>query len=249
MNTPYVFKKCSKCGRWLVASSVNFHKSKTGKYGLRADCKECDNNRSKKYRMEHREECIKYHRKYKKENKEYFAEYNKKYIEENREAILEKQKKYREENKDTIARKKKIYYEEHKEEIAKQMKKYREEHKEELAEYMKEYHNSPQGQVVRFNSHNKRRKRKEQQGNGITGDQWLEMMNFFDWKCAYSDKSISIKENRSIDHIVPLAKGGEHDIWNLVPMDRRLNSSKCDRDIKEWYPQQDFYNEDRLNKI
>ena len=28
MNIPYVFKKCTKCGRWLVISTVNFNKDK-----------------------------------------------------------------------------------------------------------------------------------------------------------------------------------------------------------------------------
>ena len=48
MNIPYVMKKCSKCGRWLVASTANFYKSKTGKYGLRGECKECVNNKNGK---------------------------------------------------------------------------------------------------------------------------------------------------------------------------------------------------------
>ena len=38
-------KKCTKCGRWLVASTVNFHKHKHGKYGLRSECKECRINK------------------------------------------------------------------------------------------------------------------------------------------------------------------------------------------------------------
>ena len=45
MNIPYVMKRCSKCGRWLVASTVNFHGRKTGKYGLNSECKECANNK------------------------------------------------------------------------------------------------------------------------------------------------------------------------------------------------------------
>ena len=47
MNIPYVMKKCNKCGRWLVASTVNFHKHKNGKYGLYNQCKECNNNRNR----------------------------------------------------------------------------------------------------------------------------------------------------------------------------------------------------------
>ena len=41
MNIPYVFKRCSKCGEWLVTSDINFYKNKLGKYGLKSICKKC----------------------------------------------------------------------------------------------------------------------------------------------------------------------------------------------------------------
>ena len=47
MNIPYVMKKCSKCGEWKVASTINFCRSKTKKYGLESRCKECENKRRK----------------------------------------------------------------------------------------------------------------------------------------------------------------------------------------------------------
>ena len=47
MNIPYVMKKCTVCGRWLVASTVNFRRQRAGKYGLFSQCKECDNNRQR----------------------------------------------------------------------------------------------------------------------------------------------------------------------------------------------------------
>ena len=40
-------KKCTKCGKWKVASTVNFHRNKRGKYGLLAECKECRNNKQR----------------------------------------------------------------------------------------------------------------------------------------------------------------------------------------------------------
>lgn len=217
MNTPFVFKKCSKCGRWLVASTNNFYKLKSGKYGLNSQCKECINTGAKKYYKDHREER---------------RAYKKKYHEKNKEEILEKQKKYREK---------------HKEKILEYQRKYDAEHKDERRKYYKEYLKTTQGQVVEFNRHCRRRKR-EQQGDGVTKEQWLEMMKFFGFKCAYSGITLNV-DNRTIDHIEPLVKGGAHEIWNCVPMDRSLNSSKCDSDIEEWYPQQDFYDEDKLNKI
>ena len=74
------------------------------------------------------------------------------------------------------------------------------------------------------------------------------MMNFFNWKCAYSGVSLN-KNNRSIDHIIPLDKGGENEIWNCVPMLNSYNSSKHDKDIIEWYENQEYFSEERLNKI
>ena len=55
--------------------------------------------------------------------------------------------------------------------------------------------------------------------------------------------------NKTIDHIEPLNKGGEHEIWNVVPMLNNYNFSKCNKDWLEWYKEQEFFSKDRLNKI
>ena len=169
MKIPYAMKKCSKCGRWLVASKVNFNKDKDCKYGLRSRCKEC--------------------------------------LKQDREANKEKER-----------------------------------------ERKRRWSQSPQGQVLEFNRRHRRRIKEEQQGTGITKEQCLEMINFFDWKCAYSDEVLS-KDTRSIDHIVPLNSNGDNMIWNCVPMKLNYNSSKHAKDMLEWYREQDFYSKDRLAKI
>ena len=235
MKIPYVFKKCTKCGEWLVASKVNFHKNKNGKYGLGSQCKECKNaDRKRNYQLNIEREKAR-HKKYHKEHKEERRKYYKKQYNENK----EKRKGYV-----------KKYNDAHKEQKREYDKKYHKEHKEEIVEKRKIYYKTPQGQVAIFNGNIRRRQKEGQQGNGITKDQWLEMMKFFEWKCAYSGKYIGGNDNnRTIDHIIPLAKNGEHEVWNLVPMYKPYNSSKHDSDMKEWYIQQDFYNEDRLNKI
>ena len=130
------------------------------------------------------------------------------------------------------------YYRENKEERLKHNK-----------QYNRQYYQTSQGQIALFNGYAKRRKREETQGNGITKEQWLEMMNFFEWKCAYSGVLVDTQGNRSIDHIIPISKGGEHEVWNCVPMDRSLNKSKKDTDILEWYTSQEFYSKERLDKI
>ena len=198
-----IAKKCTKCGKWLAVSTENYYRLKHGRYGLKAECKECQS---------------KYHKQYHKNNKNKITKYSKQWYEANRDEYLERCKQYYQANR------------------------YK------YLDYHKQYRQSPQGQVVAFNKNQRRRTKEEQQGTGITKDQWLEMMQYFDWKCAYSGKRLTDK-TRSVDHIIPLNSGGDNMIWNCVPMTRSLNSSKQDKDMLEWYREQDFYDPKRLEKI
>ena len=203
MNIPYVFKRCSKCGEWLVANNYNFSNKKRGKWGLHSQCKKC--------------------RKL----------YNKKHYENNKEEIIERQKKYYENNKEE----KKLY-----------RKKHYENNKNKYKKYNKEYNkNNPE---IQFNRRNRRRSKEKKQGRGITKEQWKEMMEFFQWKCAYSDISLGNKNIRSVDHIVALDNGGLNEVWNCIPMVKGYNCSKRNRiDIFNWYMEQEYFDEERLNKI
>ena len=78
------------------------------------------------------------------------------------------------------------------------------------------------------------------------------MMKFFNWTCAYSEEYIGGSNNkniRSIDHIVPLDNGGEHEVWNCVPMLKSYNSQKRISNMLEWYLKQPFFSIERLTKI
>lgn len=220
MKCPYCIKVCSKCGKILVANTMNFHKRKDSKYGLRNDCRVCRNKQSKKYDESH-----------KKENKK------------------RKQKNYQN-NKEKILKQSKEYYLNNKVERIEKQRQYYQDNRERLLENRKQYcQDNPE---IIFNANIKRRMKEESQGNGITKEQWIDMMNFFGWKCAYSGLEFSShnKENdRTIDHIIPLDKNGEHEIWNCVPMYASYNYSKKNKDWLEWYIQQEFYSEERLNKI
>ena len=263
MNIPYLMKRCTKCGRWLVASKVNFYKKKGGKYGLEAQCKECKNKQCKQWYKANKNKFLEYKKQWKLDNKDKIAEKDKQYREANKDKIRERSKQYREANKEKITERHKQYYEankdkileqckqyrqDNKEKIAEYHKQYREDNKDKIAEYQKQYYQSLQGQVVAFNKYQRRRTKEERQGTGITKDQWLELMSFFDWRCAYSGETLT-KDTRSIDHIVPLNSNGDNMIWNCVPMLRNLNSSKHDKDMLEWYKEQSFYDPKRLQKI
>lgn len=235
MKCPYCIKICSRCNKLLVAYNGNFHKKKTGKYGVCTECKKCKSNTNKQYREE---------------NKKKIKEQKKRYYEENKKEILEKQKEYYKEHREEKIEYEKQYKEENREKVAEYKKQYREEHKEYYQEYMKQYHK--ENPHISFNATSKRRERLENQGRGITKEQWHEMMNFFNWCCAYSGEYIGGEDNkniRSIDHIIALDNEGLNEPWNCVPMFRPYNSSKFTNNMEEWYIQQEFYSEERLQKI
>jgi len=64
-------------------------------------------------------------------------------------------------------------------------------------------------------------------------------------QCAYCGS----EENLTIDHIVPQSKGGADVTKNVVCCCHHCNQSKGRDHWKLWYVQQDFYSEDRFNKI
>ena len=153
-------------------------------------------------------------------------------------------KQWRQDNKEYS----KQWCQDNKEYLKEYDKQWYQDNKERKQEYIKEYNKTPQGQITAFNAHQRRRSKEAALGNGITVEQWQECMQFFNWKCAYSGKPLK-EGNRSLDHVTPLNLGGENEIWNVVPMHRNYNSSKQDKEMEEWYKEQEFYSEERLQKI
>jgi hypothetical protein len=64
-------------------------------------------------------------------------------------------------------------------------------------------------------------------------------------ECAYCGSD----QNITLDHILPQCKGGLDIKTNVVACCHSCNQSKGHEYWKLWYVQQDFYNEDRLDKI
>lgn len=100
----------------------------------------------------------------------------------------------------------------------------------------------------------KRRAMKENLVNDLTEEQWQFALEFFGHSCAYCGKSE--EENREEsgwalerEHVVPLTKGGGYTATNIIPACRKCNGSKFNSDFDEWYPQQDFFSQERYDRI
>ena len=238
MNTPFLYKKCTTCGEWLVANTDNFGKDKRGKFGLKSQCKVCKKEYNKEYREKNKEYIKEYDKEYREKNKEYFKEKNKEYYKEHREYY----KKYKEKNKEYFKEYNKKYNKEYYEDNKEYIKEY-------YKEYYKEYCKTQKGKENYKNNNIKYKNRLKSQGKGITTKQYKEMMNFFDWKCAYSNIPYE-KYAIHKDYILPIANGGLNEVWNIVPMYKNYNSSKNDTlDVLNWYKEQEYFSEERLAKI
>lgn len=85
-------KVCTKCGE--EKGLEGFHKKKSGKFGVRADCKVCCSGYYKQYRQENKERLLESNKQYRQENKEKLQELKEQYFQKNRERILEYHRQY-----------------------------------------------------------------------------------------------------------------------------------------------------------
>ena len=67
----------------------------------------------------------------------------------------------------------------------------------------------------------------------LLAQEWHKLMCEFDWECFYCNCHLS-NENRTIDHIIPLSKGGNSKYENLVPSCGRCNRQKGTKDFIKW---------------
>jgi len=98
--------------------------------------------------------------------------------------------------------------------------------------------------------HREKSKRRKAQNRGQTPVQvsvsaLRQRFNDFSNCCAYC----GLDGDMQIEHVVPISKGGAHDIGNIIPACMSCNFSKRSKPMAEWYKNQSFFSELRLRKI
>ena len=211
-------KVCSKCKKEFDIRM--FGKEKRNKDGIKGQCNSC----IKEYRIA---------------NKEKSAKYKKEYCEKNKEKIAWQKKEWYKKNEPRISKLHKEYNDAHKE----HHKKYREENKEHLKEVMK---------LWGINNHEKTRRttqikraRKKLLPCTLTLEQWEDIKNVFNNKCAYCGAKAPLEQ----DHFLAMRKGGEYTHNNIIPSCKSCNCSKGMKDFFEWYSTFKHYSKIREAKV
>jgi len=79
----------------------------------------------------------------------------------------------------------------------------------------------------------------------LTRQQLQQRFSLFGNRCAYCGNSDRV----SIDHVMPLSKGGLDEHSNIVPACKTCNSSKNSKDVESWYLAQPFFCPARWAKL
>lgn len=96
-------------------------------------------------------------------------------------------------------------------------------------------------------SKSKHRKAKQRGSTALmlTPDQLWRRWVEFGHTCAYCGADGDLH----IEHVIPISKGGEHHLGNIVPACQRCNYSKRSAPVEEWYRAQPFFTEERWQAI
>jgi len=146
--------------------------------------------------------------------------------------------------KSCVSRRKAVYNSEHREQNRRCCREWYEVHKTEISLSRHERNKRdplPSRERVRrwrlANPHkefNKTARRRMLTGRDeISKEQWLFCIASTNWSCFYCGLSL-VKGNRTLDHVVPLSKGGSNSTTNLVPSCKPCNFSKQNRLPHQW---------------
>ena len=128
-------------------------------------------------------------------------------------------------------------------------KKYRKDNKEQTKRYDKDRRQTLERKLQNKQYHHKRRAQCKDSQGLISYEISNEVLTeWFDNKCAYSNKELSI-DNINWDHIIPLHLNGVNELWNLIPSYSNYNYSKGAQEPLKWYQKQEYYSDERLEYI
>lgn len=201
------YKTCSKCNRSL--SFNEFGKDRYKSSGLTSQCKSCRNAHKRLTRLDPavRENHRQKSKAYYHANKSRMAQNYKKWV------VANPQKRKESNRKSQIKRRDKH---------AAYMRQYRIDKPEMRREWAIK---NPEKQRALYSERSSRKR-----ASAIYKVQSAELIALRTMPCIYCGSRREIQ----IEHIIPLARGGEHKIGNLAPACRACNMSKKDKFVMEW---------------
>lgn len=237
-------KRCHKCGE--LRPVVMFARNTRAKDGLDNRCKICETARyraneeavkarAKAYRENNAEQVRAKKKEYSDAHKAEKSAYDRARYEALGAEIRARVKAYREANPDLIRERKKKYQRENREKLIAYLREwykanveYRRENAERLREKARLWAQAnPHKIAIR---RHKRRAHIIANGGNFSLDDYLLLIEIQGDICAYCHRA----DKMTIEHIIPVSRGGRHELSNICLACKSCNSSKGDKMLHEW---------------
>lgn len=200
------YKACSKCKQ--IKYKNDFSPDKRSPTGLQSQCRKC----VVEWRAQNKDRIYEQKQKYlaKPESKIKASQFAKAYKERNPELVKEIRLRYQEKNREQRSERFREWASQNKDRIKANRKK------------------AVDANPDLYRSYSfQRRGRLKANGSFIIYKK--ELLKLYAMPCFYCES-----EGGTIDHVIPLSRGGRHSIGNLVSCCKSCNSSKRNQTITEW---------------
>jgi len=199
------------------------HREEQRQYGIKYRKEHRQELLAKKhiYNKEHSEQRIDYQKAYANAHAESIKVYRHMYYLAHREGIKQRSKAYRKTHKDERQINGHVYYEANKDHINEAAKEYVRLHRDQINDYKRQWaKDNPL--KIRIVQAQKRARRKEAPGSGFSKQDFLDLWKLQNGHCYYCNRFMLLEAKNSdplkvtIDHVIPLCKGGHHSRSNIV---------------------------------
>ena len=240
-NKFYLGKLCKRQHRWSDSETSLRRK-------INNSCVECERYREAQHRLADpdwgkkkyariRETSLRCNRRFHENNPDYRKQYNAEYRRKNRERILQQKREHYYENRERLLEGNRV-----------RLRKFYLDNKDRIRQKIREKYYQNLGKSRQTgNLHRQKRRARKKSSHQVsyTPDQIKFLQQKFEYECAYC----GVDTKLTLDHFIPISKGGSDCLGNLLPACGQCNSSKHDSDPIEWYKRQPFYSEKRWEKI
>lgn len=203
------------------------------RYKCRCDaCYEVHSAATKKWRSENAEHVQEYGKRWREENHDAFLEALHKWQDENREYTREYARQYREENGEAALEATRLWRQNNPDKVRDYQTEYNKNNRPALREYQLEYRQAN----PEFHRNSNQRRRAKQKEAFVEDVDRVVVFDRDGWVCqgcgieCPKDAVWPALDFATLDHIIPLAKGGEHSYANVQTLCLSCNSAKGDRE-------------------
>lgn len=246
-------KTCSKCG---ISKPLDaYHRNPRNKAKRVAHCKDCASKRRKAYYQANKARENENNRKWREENPERHSENYRKWYAENSDSVRESTlrryyenpqkfsdnaRKWRANNAERHREIKRRWYLENAEYAKMYSQRWREENPDRAKDTLRKWREANPDRVA---AHSREYRVRKQSAIVDTDISVEGLRNLHGDDCAYCGGTLVFHKSETynpltvtIDHVIPISRGGQHSWENTVLACWSCNSSKRDRLLSEWRP-------------